>query len=150
MDDTLRACRALWRDSPASFSSPTVSFDGVHCEPRPVRTGGIPIWVGGSSVARTARRVAEYADGWIPPPSLSVDQIAAGVSRIRESSAREPEVSFALPIVHDELERSLELVPALRAVGVTALQVTVGRFVASPREAPAFFDRLASAFEPFR
>src|SRR5260221_470725 len=70
MDDTLRACRVLWRDSPASFSSPTVSFEGLHCEPRPLRAD-IPIWVGGTSLPRTIRRVVDYADGWIPPPNLS-------------------------------------------------------------------------------
>ena len=33
---------------------------------------------------------------------------------------------------------------------MTALQVTVARFVAGPHEAPAFFERLADAFAPYR
>jgi probable F420-dependent oxidoreductase len=149
MDDTLRACRVLWRDSPASFSSPTVSFEGVHCEPRPLRPGGIPIWVGGSSSSRTARRVADYASGWIPPPSLAVNEIAEGVARIR--GPRPLEVSFSLPIVDADLERSLDAaVPALRDAGVSVIQVTAGRFVAQPEEAPTFCERLARAFAQYR
>jgi alkanesulfonate monooxygenase SsuD/methylene tetrahydromethanopterin reductase-like flavin-dependent oxidoreductase (luciferase family) len=34
LDDAIGACRALWSASPASFTSPTISFDDVYCEPR--------------------------------------------------------------------------------------------------------------------
>jgi probable F420-dependent oxidoreductase len=157
MDDTLRACRALWRDSPAAFSSSTVSFDGIYCEPRPVRAGGIPIWVGGSSIPRTARRVVDYADGWIPPPSLSLDEVGAGIAQIREKlrgAGQDPQalqVSFSLPILDGGLEESLEAaVPSLREAGVTVIQVTAGRFAAGPDEAPAVCEHLARAFAPYR
>ena len=79
-----------------------------------------------------------------------------GIERIREAyeaAGREPqrlEISFSLPIVADDLDRSLEGVPALREAGVTTLQVTVGRFVAGPHQAPAFCERLAAAFDPYR
>ena len=110
MDDTLRACKALWRDAPASVSSPTVSFDGLHCEPRPVRPCGIPVWVGGSSIApdRTAgRRVRRRLD-----PSALAD---AGADRRRgganpeRAAGRALEVSYALPIVDGDLDRSLDM-----------------------------------------
>ena len=94
IDDTLRACKALWRDAPASISSPTVSFERPPLRAAPRAAGGIPVWVGGSSIARTARRVADYADGWIPPPSLTREEIAEGVARIRASAGRELEVGL--------------------------------------------------------
>jgi probable F420-dependent oxidoreductase len=152
MDDALRACRALWRSSPASFSSPTVSFEGLHCEPRPLRPEGVRIWVGGGSVTRTARRVADYAQGWIPPPTMSASSIAEGVARIRaEAGVAALDVAFSLPVLDEGLERSLEAaVPALAAARVTVLNVPAGRFAASPDEAPAFFERLAAAFSPYR
>ena len=45
LDDTLGACRALWQDAPASFSSPTVAFDDIWCAPRPVQAR-VPVWFG--------------------------------------------------------------------------------------------------------
>ena len=35
LTDTIAACKALWRDSPASFRSATVNFDDIWCEPKP-------------------------------------------------------------------------------------------------------------------
>jgi probable F420-dependent oxidoreductase len=150
MDDTLRACRVLWRDSPASFSSPTVSFDGIHCEPRPLRPDSIRIWVGGSNIELTARRVADYADGWLPPPTLTTEQIRDGVARLREARA-ELTVSYTLPLPDTDLEGTLEAkVPALAAAGVTYLQIPAGRFASSVEEVPPFLERLAGAFAAYR
>ena len=157
MDDTLRACRVLWRDSPASFSSPTVSFDGVHLEPRPLRPDSIRIWVGGGDGGRAAARVADYADGWMPPPSHSPAEVADGVARIRaarEQTGKDPsafDVKIALPLLDGDLERSLETAaPGLAAAGVTMLQVSVGALVRSPDEVPALLERLAKRFEDYR
>lgn len=64
---------------------------GVGMAPRPVRPGGPPIWIGGSSPA-AMRRAAELADGWLPqgPPKVGM---RAGIARIRErrSSAGLPD-----------------------------------------------------------
>lgn len=50
--------------------------------PRPVRRGGPPIWVGGSS-APAMRRAAERGDGWLPqgPPAIGMRE---GIRRVRE------------------------------------------------------------------
>jgi probable F420-dependent oxidoreductase len=157
MDDTLRACRVLWRDSPASFASETVTFDKLHLEPRPVRPDSIRIWIGGGDGARVASRIVDYGDGWIPPPSHSPAAIAEGVAQIREalqSAGRDPsrfDVKKALPIVDGDLERSLEsAVPALAEAGVTMVQVSVGALVTSPDEVPALLERLATRFAEYR
>jgi probable F420-dependent oxidoreductase len=151
MDDTMRACRALWRDSPASFSSSTVSFEGMHCEPRPVRADSIRIWVGGGDGSRIGARIADYADGWIPPPSHTPAQLAEGVAQIRDAvRSKAFDVKKALPIKDGDLERSLEAVPELADAGVTMIQVSVGALVSSPDEVPALLDRLASRFDEYR
>ena len=46
LDDGLRACRALWGEAPASFTSKSVSFERIWSLPRPVQPNGIPIWFG--------------------------------------------------------------------------------------------------------
>jgi probable F420-dependent oxidoreductase len=157
MDDTLRACRLLWSESPASFSSPTVSFENVHCEPRPLRPDSIRIWVGGSASARTIARIAEYADGWIAPPSFAPTQVADGVALMREAlhrAGRDPcalGVKITAPVRDGDLARSLEAaVPALVAAGATVIQVAVGGSVGSSEDAPAFIERLATCFDQYR
>jgi alkanesulfonate monooxygenase SsuD/methylene tetrahydromethanopterin reductase-like flavin-dependent oxidoreductase (luciferase family) len=157
MDDMLRACRALWRDSPASFASPTVLFEEMHCEPRPVRADSIRVWIGGADAGRVAARIADYADGWIPPPAHPPAAVAEGSVQIREAAdaaGRDPsrvDVKIALPIADGDLDRSLDrAAPALAAAGATVLQVSVGALVSSPDQVPALLERLAARFDDYR
>src|SRR5205823_5976552 len=66
LDDTLRACKALWAGGPSSFSSSSVQFENMWCEPRPNSADDIPIWFGGKFTPRLVRRVVELGHGWIP------------------------------------------------------------------------------------
>jgi probable F420-dependent oxidoreductase len=85
LDDTLRACRALWRDAPASFASPTVSFRDVHCSPRPQ---GLRLWIAGAMTPRTLRRLRELDAGWIPLPGATPEDVAAGVRAFAAAAPR--------------------------------------------------------------
>lgn len=60
-------------EEPYVMSGPEGAERSVGVSPRPVRPGGPPIWVGGSS--RVAiRRAALMADGWLPqgPPKMGM------------------------------------------------------------------------------
>ena len=48
LDHTLAVCQTLWRDSPATFQSEELTFEGVHQMPHPLQPGGVPIWVSGT------------------------------------------------------------------------------------------------------
>jgi probable F420-dependent oxidoreductase len=153
MDDTLRACRALWRDAPASFTSATVSFADLHCQPRPLAARSIRILVGGGDPARAAARVADYADGWIPPPAPDPGALRDGIAQVREAAADPASlvVKCALPPVGADLARSLDAgVPALVAAGATIVQVAVGAFVDAPAGVPAFLEELVERFAVYR
>jgi probable F420-dependent oxidoreductase len=83
--DTMRACRALWTQLPASFESPSVSFSGVYCSPQPV--GRIPIWLGTGMSRERAAWLAEVGDGWFPmnpDPAL----VADGLRLLRDELER--------------------------------------------------------------
>jgi len=82
LDDQLRACKVLWKDSPASFSSGTVSFDKVYCRPGPYQQGGIPIWFGVAPTEANCRRIAELGVGWIPSGD-DFPKLVDGIRNIR-------------------------------------------------------------------
>ncbi|MBX6748350.1 MAG: LLM class F420-dependent oxidoreductase [Micromonosporaceae bacterium] len=98
-DEYLAAMRALWTQRPASFAGTYVNFADVHCEPRPVRAGGVPIVVGGHSPA-AIRRAARFGDG-LYPLGIRVTEWPALVERLRrecELAGRDPaEVELTAP-----------------------------------------------------
>ncbi|HEX6313133.1 MAG TPA: TIGR03619 family F420-dependent LLM class oxidoreductase, partial [Acidimicrobiia bacterium] len=129
LDDTIRACRALWTDEPpVSFASPTVSFTDLWCEPRPVQPGGIPVSFGGGANTATARRVAGLGAGWLPIGVTPHEELAKGIALIRDACAavgRDPatvgvRAGLAVATSDDgsvDLDRTLAAVPALAELG---------------------------------
>jgi probable F420-dependent oxidoreductase len=157
LDDTLGAIRALWNESPAAFSSPTVNFSETWCEPKPLQPGGVPIWVSGTLHKRNVRRVVEWGDGWIPIMGESMEGIADGVKRLQDAYAaagRDPAtLAVQAPMRIErgddgraDLARTVASVPELVALGATNVQVPLQAFVRDPAKAPAFFTELVARF----
>jgi probable F420-dependent oxidoreductase len=66
-DEAIDAMRALWNADAlrgAHFEGDHFSFSGVQSFPRPVRSDGVPIEVGGTSPA-AIRRAARRGNGWL-------------------------------------------------------------------------------------
>ena len=68
------AMRAIWGNDEAEYHGDYVDFDPIWCWPKPVQEGGPPIWIGAQS-KYTIRRVAEYADGWMPIGGIRTAQL---------------------------------------------------------------------------
>ncbi|HEY2663720.1 MAG TPA: LLM class F420-dependent oxidoreductase [Candidatus Binataceae bacterium] len=64
-DEAIESLRALWRDDPSSFHGQHYNFGPVSCFPKPIQKGGVPILIGGHSLA-AAKRAARYGDGFFP------------------------------------------------------------------------------------
>jgi probable F420-dependent oxidoreductase len=138
LDDLIGACRALWSTSPASFTSPTVSFEDMICVPQPGDAEAIPVWYGSTLTPRLVRRVAATGQGWMPfigPEPKPLEMIARGVHQLHEGLAvagRDPsqlEVSCLLLPRGRPLEQALEEdVPALIEAGATHLRVQASMF----------------------
>lgn len=153
MDDALRACRALWRDAPASFMSRTVSFEDLWCLPRPVQAGGIPIWLGGALSDGNLARLVEYGSGWMPL-GLGRGELAEGVNRLRRAlraAGRDPDsvgVRVALDAVRGaegrpDVERTLATFGPLAEAGATHASLALARFARSSDEIRPFLEDLA-------
>jgi probable F420-dependent oxidoreductase len=162
LDDTLGALNVLWKDSPAAYASPSVTFDEIWCEPKPVQPGGVPLWVAGTLHGRAVERIARHGDGWIPIMGETTDGIAAGVATLQDAlqaAGRDPngfEVQAPLRVARAEdgkgfdLARSMESVPELVAAGATNINVTFQAFCQDPKDAPAFFAECVARFTEVR
>ncbi|MFY1594718.1 LLM class F420-dependent oxidoreductase [Micromonospora sp. WMMD737] len=84
-DEYLDVLRALWTGSPASHHGSAVRFDAVHSAPRPTRPGGVPVMVGGHSVA-AVRRAARFATDFYPL-GVDVPALARLLDRLRAECA---------------------------------------------------------------
>ena len=157
MIDSVRACRALWeQEAPVSFSSETVSFTDLWCEPRPVQRR-IPIGFGGPANTVTATRIAELGDGWLPIGVMPDEEIAKGISAIRSAfsvQGRDPstiQVRVGLPGMTDangrvEFGEMKRRAAVLEQLGVTVVSVALGRFLAGPEDVAPFIEGLGAAF----
>jgi probable F420-dependent oxidoreductase len=154
LDDTLRACRVLWTEAPASFDSPTVRFEGLWCLPRPVQPGGIPVWFGVAATERNVRRIAELGAGWMPI-GAGAAELAEGVRRLRDAfraAGRDPSGllvrAAALPVRGPgggtDLDATLAGLAALRAAGATHAGFALDRFVRDASEIAPFLERLGA------
>jgi probable F420-dependent oxidoreductase len=140
LTDFVAACRMLWRYAPASFDSPTVSFERVWSEPRPVTPGGPPVLFSGTLTPRNVRRIVDLGDGWIPIMGTTVDGLAEGVATLRAAYAaadRDPadlRVRMALPLAKGsgggrDLSASLAGLGDVLAAGATEVSVPSAAFV---------------------
>jgi probable F420-dependent oxidoreductase len=152
LDDTLRACRVLWRDAPACFRSDSVSFDDIVCLPRPAQPGGIPLWLGLASSEAHLARMVEFGAGWLPM-TTEPGALGSDVQRIRraledagrDSAAFGVRVGVAGVAGDDgriDLERTLATLPALAEAGATHAGFALGRFVREPDGLRPFLERL--------
>ncbi|MFI0350718.1 LLM class F420-dependent oxidoreductase [Actinomadura sp. 9N407] len=84
LDECVGAMRALWSQEPATFHGEHVSFERVHCRPRP-ESGAVPIVLGGNSEA-AVRRAGRTGDGWFPY-TIGPRDFAARADLLRETAA---------------------------------------------------------------
>ena len=117
-DESIQAMRSLWTQPAASFHGKHFHFHDVKSYPKPLQTGGIPIHIGGHSLA-AARRAGRFGDGFFPTLT-SPDKLSALFAVTREEAkkaGRNPdaiEFSAMAPGKPDSVK-------ALRDIGVTRI-----------------------------
>jgi probable F420-dependent oxidoreductase len=157
LTDTLAACKALWRDSPATVDTPTLSFSDIYCDPKPTQPDGVPLWIGGALHARNLDRMVRFGDAWIPIMGASLDDITSGAERIRtgwRQAGRDPDglvVQAPLRIERGDdgrpdIARSMASIPELVAAGATDVHVYFAAFCRDADAAPGVLEALVTAF----
>jgi alkanesulfonate monooxygenase SsuD/methylene tetrahydromethanopterin reductase-like flavin-dependent oxidoreductase (luciferase family) len=83
LDDSVAMMRALWSGKP--YDGRFYATAGVDVTPRPVQTGGPPLWIGSWGSEVGLRRVARLADGWLASAyHLTPETFADGRTRLGE------------------------------------------------------------------
>lgn len=141
MEDVVGACRSLWAGGPSSYRSPTVSFDDLYCEPRPLSGADLPVWFAGPCTRSTFRRIARLGDGWLPFGNVSLAEIAKGRALLDEAAAaagREPAalgIRASLPLdgatSQARLDHALAAAPEFVGAGATILQLPLSRLAST-------------------
>jgi probable F420-dependent oxidoreductase len=153
MDETLRACLALWRNDPASFHADSVSFDAMSSLPLPAQREGIPIWIGGGATPRNLSRIAEFGSGWLPVALGDTPKFAEDLGRVHSAmtaAGRHPSElhvkAGARPLFDAagnlDVDATLGPVSELSGKGVTMATFGLMGFVRSPEEVRPFLERL--------
>ena len=153
MEDALGACRALWTGTAASFTSETVSFRDVWCQPAPHRAGGPMVYLGGPATVVASERTARLADGW-HPMSKQRDAIPEGIGLLRSAFAQAGRDPDGLPVrylaIRPFTERSAAAACELRSelaelikLGVTEVTLYVPGYSRDASDVPAALAWLA-------
>lgn len=80
VESNARISELIWSQDEVTYSDDHYSFENVSIYPKPA--GKIPFWYGGATPA-SARRAAEYCDGWIPG-RITLKTIEKRVEKMRE------------------------------------------------------------------
>ncbi|MDQ1509918.1 MAG: hypothetical protein QOG50_1762 [Actinomycetota bacterium] len=91
------AMRALWRDDVASFDGKYVQIPPSWSWPKPARSGGPPVLIGGAPGPKLFAHVAEYADGWIPIGGAGIRAAIPDLHRACEAVGRDPAALQIVP-----------------------------------------------------
>lgn len=151
LDDTIRACKALWSGEYCSFASDTFNFNDVIAVPPPVQKD-LPIWWAGPPSQKTADRIAEMGIGWIPL-FLPDDKLKAGIDLIRATMEKKGRDPKALLVRHQllgtfgadgkiDLEKTFAKADYYEAIGVTCFGLGIGWSAASVDDVPGVIERL--------
>lgn len=100
MDECLEVLRALWSGDRVSFQGRFYQFKDLTIEPKPIQHPHPPIWIGGGSqpfekvygqtvtnIDPVLRRIARYADTWVPHSSATPEMVRGDWEKIQTFSA---------------------------------------------------------------
>jgi probable F420-dependent oxidoreductase len=96
MTEMLEAITALWAGDNVTYEGEFYRFRDLTIEPKPAQRPHPPIWIGGGtqpseriygqevpSIEPVLRRIAKYADTWVPHSSATAEMVAADWAAIQ-------------------------------------------------------------------
>jgi alkanesulfonate monooxygenase SsuD/methylene tetrahydromethanopterin reductase-like flavin-dependent oxidoreductase (luciferase family) len=150
LDEQLEVWAKAWRGSPVMHGGKHYSFGDIWMEPQPARTGGPPLWFGGSSLhPRLIARLVRYGSGFNPlGPAGNLAPLEAAM----RAAGRDPGEleyvggtcgEFPGPDAVADLDQALAAVPAQVARGFGTICVKPSQFLDETAGIGAFCRSLA-------
>ena len=81
--ESIKVMKEVWAKDEAEYHGRYYDFPPIRSFPKPVQKPNPPIYLGGSA-ANVFKRVASYADGWLPTGRVSPDQMKEGCNKLRQ------------------------------------------------------------------
>jgi probable F420-dependent oxidoreductase len=146
-EDVIRACMQLWTPGLSTYKGRWIEFTDVVSEPAPVTPGGPPIWWGGNAQrGPTARRVAEFCQGWTSREAADYDELARSIESIHvqcQKIGRDPSTvyfrssltptSWDVPSSTDALiDGAVRSAQRLAAIGLTHFSIPMNYYQVDP------------------
>lgn len=73
-EEAVQLIKQLWTQEEVHFNGAYYQVQGLKIEPRPLRDGYLPLWLGGWGKLSLARAAA-YGDAWVPGPTANLDKL---------------------------------------------------------------------------
>jgi probable F420-dependent oxidoreductase len=149
-EEAISVMRALWTGEPVTHEGAFYTVPSVQCVPTPFSPLGPPVLLGGGSDV-TLRRVARFADGWMPAfvTRESIESgpaaVAAGRRRLEELAderGRDPDALQIVAIVRGDADRGL--LARYEEASADAVAVSLPR-VTTERDVVAALETIAAA-----
>ena len=148
--ESVEAMRELWSKPEASYEGEIIRFPPVRLFPKPVKKPYPPIFLGAHDPGPALKRVARWADGWMPG-GLSAQQAAEYIPEIRRmarENGRDPaqmEFSVMLGIGGARQTPSTDALGRYAAAGVSRMIILAGDTAA--RDGVAVIEELGPLVE---
>lgn len=151
LDEHLAVWRRVWAGSPAAYEGRHYRFEDVYLEPKPSRSGGPEMWIGGSSDhPAVVRRLIRHGDGFHPLGQPGDDELAR-LRQALEEGGRDPDelewvggIRGRFPDDRStaDLAEALEQVPAQVERGFRSICVKPSQFIDHIEDLPGFCERV--------
>jgi alkanesulfonate monooxygenase SsuD/methylene tetrahydromethanopterin reductase-like flavin-dependent oxidoreductase (luciferase family) len=122
--ESVEALRILWTQEVASYAGEVIRFPALQVGPKPVQKPCPPILLGAHDPKYALRRVARYADGWMPG-GLSPEKAMECIPQIRRMAreyGRDPErMQFSVALAQRGDEPNTETLKRYQSAGISRI-----------------------------
>ena len=122
----VEALRELWSKEEARYDGEIIKFPPLKIGPKPVQKPFPPIYLGAHDPKYALKRVAQYADGWVPA-NLTPEQFKTAIPEIKQmakAAGRNPDgIEFSVLLMAQKDGPSADLMKQYQEAGVSRMIV---------------------------
>ena len=118
-EESVRAIRSLWNETPESFAGDFFRWNPVESNPKPIQKPGVPIVIGGH-VEGAARRAARIGDGFFPARG-GFKKLPGLLQAMRDECGKIGRDPAEIEVTTGENKLDLDVVRRYEEIGVSRL-----------------------------